>query len=516
MSSENFLECKKKYGKTALPVEGHSLAPWVRITFTGNNIGVINSITVGNKSDNEYNTAVIKDFEFAGSDGLKIRVTIHDQKGGSFAKFMESLVKDSKCLKVANVRMKFEWGWARNNCKGNMAVSSAIPHYAIPKEIECNFSGGKFMFSILATDIGSRMLEGRTKDSEGDDGNAIPFEDALTNIFINGCGPKISEVGFINKNGKEGICWKVKDNLKHSNSDDDKCEESKKIGSKKGAIGVFNFNNKDKLQAANDMLSRPEGITINDRSCTLMYDSTVPSGKIIIQEIKKPNPGDSNPWKELSIGKTYIVNGGKESPVLEFNPRINWSFYGLQSTGGEAGTNSSSSNQDGGEAKGDNRSKTLVKPYIECMGTEISGSIDRNVEDRERERAEVETMQSETQHEKGLKLLHSSIEADLVIIGDPTLPPPLEIIQRVVGIIFINPYHIQKSNKICGKWITGPTCNEVLSNRAWFIKHVTHKISPGSYTTVLRLELLASGVDIECNDPLGGIGSGGWQPKCCL
>lgn len=498
----DFLACENKYknGPIAMPIEGYTLAPWVRILFTNGGA----EISVGNRSSTDGNTAVIKDFEFAGSDGIKVRVNIHDQQGGSFAKFMEDLVKDAKCLESGAVHMEFEWGWVRTDCPGNMPVVKSPVHYALPMDVECNFSGGKFMFQILATDMGTRMLEGKIKETEGDDANPICFQDALRSIFVDGCGPKISVVDFINKDGDPGICWKVKDC--------GQCEG----GSEKGARDVWNHQNRDKLQAAYEMLRKPEGLTVNDRSCVLMYDSTTPTGRIVVQEVKKPNPGEGNAWEGLSIGKTYIVNGSKRSPVIEFNPRIRWSFHGLQATsGGEASGARPLQNDDGGESPGDDRSRTLVKPYIKCIGSEISSAPNRATENREGERAEEETTQSQTQHEKGLQLTHDNVEADLVIIGDPTLPPPLELMQRVCGIIFINPFHIRATGGVCGEWLAPPTCNEILSNKAWIIKHVTHKISPGSYQTVLRVLLTASGVDIECNDPLGGIGSNGWQPKCC-
>ena len=48
-----------------------------------------------------------------------VRVTIHDQEGGSFVTFMEHLFKDWTCLKKgtpATVRMRIQFGWAKAGC----------------------------------------------------------------------------------------------------------------------------------------------------------------------------------------------------------------------------------------------------------------------------------------------------------------------------------------------------------------------------------------------------------------
>lgn len=490
------------------PEQGDTLAPWVRIKF----LKVGNEITVGNDSFQDdpigsENTAVIKEFEFGSADGVTITATIHDQKGGSFARFMEDLVKDSKCLSSPSqsITMESQWGWTSTFCAGNAKVKSSPKHYSTPLAVECNFSGGKFMFTIISCDMGNKMLEGRTKASLGTESNPICFTDAITELLTESCGPVVSEVEFLDKDNKPGICWKVKD-----------CGADCPNGKKKGAKSCWNPQNVDKLNyCCTTMLKEANAMTANDRMCYAHYDSTVKGGKIIIQEDVKPEPGKDVNAFESGIG-TYIVNGGKFSPVIEFNPRIKWDFLALQNSGGQASNQAPLMNTDGGEAKGDPRSQTLIEPWIPCMGSEISSAADRATEDREGARAEQATNDASTIHEHALNLLHHPIEADLVIQGDPSMARPLDFWQKTIAIVFVNPFHIFPSFAQSEDWLVGqPSCNEVLSNRAWTINHVTHKISPGSYTTTLRLLLAGSGQNIECFDPIGGVGSAGWQPKCC-
>ncbi len=61
------------------------------------------------------------------------------------------------------------------------------------------------------------------------------------------------------------------------------------------------------------------------------------------------------------------------------------------------------------------------------------------------------------------------------------------------------------------KWLAKPTCNEVLSNKGWICKSITHKIEAGKYTTTIGVYLTAPGVDSPPNTPLGSW-TGGWHP----
>src|SRR4051812_46115706 len=86
-----------------LPPEGHVLSPWVRVTFLG---GAEDSplgaeLTVGNHSSPDNNNhAVIKDFEVGHSNGFTARITIIDEQGSSFLKFMGTIMKDARCAKA--------------------------------------------------------------------------------------------------------------------------------------------------------------------------------------------------------------------------------------------------------------------------------------------------------------------------------------------------------------------------------------------------------------------------------
>ena len=106
---------------------------------------------------------------------------------------------------------------------------------------------------------------------------------------------------------------------------------------------------------------------------------------------------------------------------------------------------------------------------------------------------------------KAWKILPESIQADLHIQGMPKLiTPSMGIWTRTVGIIFINPYFIAPSEgEACGDWMIDPVCNDILTNSQWFINGIIHKITPGNYTTTLRVFLTTPGIDINAGTNTG-------------
>jgi hypothetical protein len=134
---------------------------------------------------------------------------------------------------------------------------------------------------------------------------------------------------------------------------------------------------------------------------------------------------------------------------------------------------------------------------------------------------------SQNKDGKANRLLHREVQADLVLVGDPNMiTPSLGIWARNVTIVFVNPYYIMPKGKgACGEWksdsgLAGSACNPVFSSKAWWINRVTHKITPGHYTTSLGIYLAAGGVDLNTCDTLGGNGSSigvcsTWKPVGC-
>jgi hypothetical protein len=201
----------------------------------------------------------------------------------------------------------------------------------------------------------------------------------------------------------------------------------------------------------------------------------------------------------------YIVNGGTCSPVLSFNPTVKWHFQIAAKAGGSSW-----------QVTG-NQQKTQEGTEKLCL---ISGrgSVDgRTVPTQNSEEcargAQDYTNRAGVVNNKANLGFHA-IEAELRVQGDPSLLycSPIAGYGRTVGIIFINPYSITDSpGNPCPSWstVTSSVCNDILTNKMWFIKGVDHQIKEGSYITSIKLLLPAPGAELDAAG--SEVHLGGWS-----
>jgi hypothetical protein len=243
--------------------------------------------------------------------------------------------------------------------------------------------------------------------------------------------------------------------------------------------------------------------TDRGKGITPSFNSERPPGsrnEFILWEGFDPKCGERRGCED-SIG-TYIVNGGKNSPVISFQPNVKWTFAGLNRSSGASSTTNNENlaevgdpNCDTGEGDENapsqgNRTYNIVSDdAINVYGTKL---------------ALKEIMKAQVQHTKANTVRHT-IDAELKIQGDPTMASPINMIDKKCAIVVINPYHIQAfGGNECGDWLQAETCNSVLSNRRWTILGSSHEIKEGSYTTTLKIQLAAPGSDNALGQPLGG------------
>lgn len=488
--SEGGCELKK-------PPPGAIMSPWVNIRFDKSGV----QITVGNKSCPTNNHhAVIKDFEFGHSDGLECRVTIIDEQGSSFVKFMEDILKDSRCICPGAYTMHVDFGWVMDSCPaGTSSKKNKQTYHMMCDNIECNFTGGKFLFQIVGTDIGPQVFAHKFEKTMGDDKNKMHLTDAIRTMFTD-CKypPAIASVKFQKWNQGGGIQPIIFDITKDDKGPKEKWEP----------LG------KDKINTALNWLA--PYITTDQKGIIATFNSEVPGGEMIFWEDFQPGCGQTKNWESNCIG-TYLVNGGKDSSVLEFNPRIKWDFFSLTSTGGNMGEGKVVLNKDG-KVKGRHDCFTINRDSAPAAGNTNTAPVAEHTRNQAGKQSADITAIGNGQQQKAFRLFHNDIEADLVIIGDPEIMRPSEAIwAKNVKVVFINPYHIFDGAVAgCGEWLAAPLCNEVLSNKAWNVKAITHRISDGKFTTTIQVYLSAPGTVLDIGEPLGGAGSGGWTPpKAC-
>jgi hypothetical protein len=522
-----------KSGEYQYPEAGNLIAPWVAINFVdaGNRSDIKGTaaITVSNhssESTDPKHCAVIKSFNFGHSDGISAKVIIQDTQGGNFEVFMRHLISDWTCTgrlrSTASLSAIFQFGWVKSGCVEPVPEARSPVYYGVCYSVDASFSEGKINFEIDIRDLTSYMFEGSATWSDGGSGQqSMYFLHALKTLLSdsNASGsPAVSQISFklndtkfLNINSKTNLDAKNEDLPELFNAGT--TDEEKRLGIK----GPWQSHGKNKIEIAKKWsVTSP---SINNKPWVITYNPEVKGGEILFQEeltITDCNNKNDEYFDKNSLG-TYIVNGGNHSRVLEFNPTIKWNFAQLVGTTagamGELSTNSFDT--EGGKNPG----STCV-PADENKGAGLitSTSTPDIILDAEGSDGVKADALNESIHQSVNVANFSSIEADLVIIGDPVFCPPIFCKSKYISIIVINPFHIESStfNKTSIKdwYISLPPCNQVLSSKAWTVQSVSHQIDSGKYTTTIGVKLVAPGIEISKNQKLGGW-SNGWKPPSC-
>ena len=87
---------------------------------------------------------------------------------------------------------------------------------------------------------------------------------------------------------------------------------------------------------------------------------------------------------------------------------------------------------------------------------------------------------------------YESVEAEMRIQGNPALDNIYDLITKTVSIIVINPFHLANGGNGID-WLIPAPCNDILSNKNWRVKGVSHEVREGTYTTTLKLFLVSPG-----------------------
>lgn len=464
------VDCLSKYGCNELvtPLDGAVYAPFVELRFR-NQI-----LTVGNSSSPPDNHAAIKTFEYGFTTGLGVgfKVEVLDQGGITYRRLIDAINKTTSLSLDDTVNCSVRFGWVITKCDGSTSLvtneDSGDKLYFMPNTMQTQFENGLIKFTFEGVSMVGRWAETRLTKTLGSEDNKMPLKQALRELFTE-YDPKVKEVRFKNKDGGE---------LEFANSD----------GGAEGPKGVWPMDQQNAPAIARKWLS---ALTTKDKLGILMlYDPTGPY--VIFQE----NP-DATDCCTNSLG-TYIVNGGNCSPVLSFNPEMNWA-KGLGAAGGGATS---------GAASGD--SNELIKPNIkiERVGTQTGPAVQqhewmwRNPDEMALKNADAIAAHLEA-NSKYEAL--PNMQAELKIMGRPDLGDPIKMVGKTVSIIVINPFYISTQN--CS-WITKSNCNRVLSNKKWFITAANHQINNGSFVTTLKVQLTAPNVTTDAESPLGGVGCG--------
>lgn len=483
--------CMNNYncGTPTQPVEGDNIAPYVKLFFGSRDNP---EISVGNNPSPRWdNTAVIKSFEMGSSNGVGFKAEVLDSQGGAFHLFIEKL---NKCMGKSSTeyKMSAEWGWVVTNCNGSMNVIPSPCVTTLPIHCETIFADGKVKFIITGTDLMQNVFAARHDKIEGSDGAKLPLKVAIRNLSQD-TEPKFNVVFLrIEKNGTYA-------------------EYGFKEGGFQGPKSVWTCNGQNKLATIQNWMEN--FVTDRDKGVIPIWDSRGCQSEPTLALVEDPS-GDCNETVDPCAGSlgTYIVNGGKCSSVISFTPQINWVM-------GMAGT--SVGGNSGGPASG-----AGVKKKKDCevqtpeTGTTQTVAITKNgwdVYGAKYGQPKQEFAQNKQQKANSLmSSVLQPISAELRIQGDPSarFVHPTSYVGKYISIIVINPFHLfGDGNGGCGDWLADPGCNEILSNKKWFITGCSHSIKEGSYVTTIQVKLVAPGINISGGDPFGGAGSSGYVPN---
>lgn len=491
------------------PIAAHALAPWVKISFPpiqafGGFINIASApdLTVGNQSNAPNNHAVIKSFQYGASDGNGAEVEVYDEEGGQFDLFV------SKVVKVLNDGNDYgctiQWGWAMADCNGVQKVCPSSPHYFLILSVDINYSAGGILFKLELQDLMEPLFETRSEDNF----TGVTLKTAIKQLFQRST-PRVNEVLFKKYtpsaagsgpcNALESIgdgaqsggsCTGVGGITNIASMQDFKF----KGALEEGTSDAWGCRNQTPLGAVREWLK--DKMTENDKGTIIFWDSTSPTPRLVIFEDPLPKC-----WSDLateqcqrSIG-TYIVNGGKDSPVLSFDPQIKFNFAAAARAGAGADSETTEARRTPGspcpESTGTSRGTGATPPGTgDTTFVQMSENFNQIYGPGSLRLA----LRGVVANERANKT-YENIEAELRIQGDPTLDNPFTIKVKTVSIIVINPFHLRAtgSNSSCPEWLIGPPCNQILSNKNWFIKGVSHEIKEGSFTTTLKLYLPAPG-----------------------
>lgn len=490
-----------------LPIQGESIAPWVKCKFGKQEDGdLVPLITVGNKSapglvgDDGLTRhhAAIKSMEYGTMGGHKMQLEIIDEEGGAFHEFGERLLK---CIDRVSKEYYFQvqWGWIVRHCDDSLGYERSPIITFHPTNLEVSFSDGVIKYNITGTDSFQITFVAREDEAYGTEQNPLALKAAIREMMQN----------------NEPIVTPLFKRREADGTIVDWCYD-KTVSDCEGPRSAWTSDNQNKMATAKRWHNPFR--TNDDKGCAWTWDNMATNPQAILWEDTSLDCERPQCNPSIFIG-TFIVNGGKCSNVISFNPNINWpaAFANLV-VGGEHGASWNAHGH-----RFDNQRPTGCKVQNEHAGLGSNTTNSRGAySNLPPEQLQEYTGKSQQANDKANAALEATapIEAELTIQGNP-LPKFCDVkkIQsQYASVVVINPFHLTGPNDLsCGDWktLTKSMCNDMLSNRFWHCKGVSHQIKEGSYVTKLKLYLSVPGIELPSGEPLGGDPHAWTPPNTC-
>ena len=491
-------------GPASEPIDGAVYAPYVKLLFSGFTI-----ITVGNRSTSpELNdTATVTSFEFGmtpGEKGYGADIEILDAGGTAYKKIISSINNTIGFGEKEYFNVWMDWGWIITKTNGSSRLISAFTETGLRfggifTDAEMNFEGGNVKVKIKVRGVQANEMSVSYTGTMGAEDQLMDLVTALRKIF--------TEYGQFSS-----VSFKLKDQEENDG-------EGFFQGGGYGPRAAWPMQQSNAFAISRMWMASVR--TFYDKGIIIVYKPE--ENRIVFCE----DPSDNNCCAN-SVA-TFVVNGGNCSPVLSFNPSVNWPKGMIPGGGGVAG----------GSSTGTQNNTLEEPPGVEQTGTQSMYGIQQQdwihrVPDQHAEEAKkTAEVQLTTENANGLAIGGGKpgFQAELKIIGNPffsTVLGPVKkpesaeqtqvdkmpgLFGKFLSIVFINPFYIGSSvggndpkMKTGATWLQESNCNPILSNKKYLILGVSHQISSGTYTTTFKLKVLLPNVEIPVNAPVGFCG----------
>lgn len=481
-------------GPIKKPLNAPALAPWVVCSFVSCNPVKGNQIaaSVGNfdpavggrgrfqlgSQGEDTKESIIKSFSCGFSNGIGCKLEILDRKGSKLGEFFKHLDKTGEETK-ANFLMKIKWGWTSTPCsewnasmrQGNMPFSECITY--LPNTLAINYSQGGFRYVIEGVDTQQKQFQTLNDKVYPEGGGKMKLKDAVIKAWKDSIpSTKVSFKRHVpNPGGGKGKMVDIDEPFVNDSKQPAiatwKCEGTGTMAAVVKWKGPFKTDKGKGLRPVwNDKDSEPH-ITYIESGC-------------------KGSPTDQ-------CLRTYIVNGGKHSPVISFNPTIAWNPQATaEAYGGGAGSTDTGASH---KRLGVDENDCIVVKGPDGVGERTAiPPTEESVENDGPENAQKATDSAMAAQAHANNELNEPITAELIIQGDPQMCNILDWIGSYISIVVVNPFHpvLEKgggSGQVkTSEWLANPTCNPILTSKAYRIDAINHDMKEGSYTTTIKVE----------------------------
>ena len=506
-----------------------------------NNNNKRKSITIGNKSYIDYvegssqDRPFIKSFNYTFQDGCLVEIVVIDTSGGQFRSFYQSAITTSECQNINDKKtdpvslIEINFGWYYVDCGNNVysfSLEDIDPITFVPataqgqgankednaeipfkkgprsnflrclvKKIEVENENGFWVYKLtllnlaLAAELNSVAKSDSNKQSTGSDDQKVKMLDAFNNA-LKDCNVKITATDL-----PSAGMFKVENQNPQQNNNVGIIKSDKKLIQKKfqssdgnwrGPLGVWNTNDLHKYDYVRTYMN--SFVTDEKKGTFFVTDATTDKPYLLMLEDIRKSRDQKKQLCERPMA-TYIVNAGDDTPVLSFNPKLEFIPIRSINTAGPSVDRAAGENKDQFNKKTGKFGEGVETKYQ--VGSDLFNFRAPSIIQGK----ELEAQRKNATANNIYEVRHP-LEVDLVIIGDPNYASTIHVLNQFLFIIYLNPYGIGSDKPEC-QWdnlsaanasLVGSPVNPIFTRKDYMIKGVTHTIDEnGNYTTTLRV-----------------------------